>query len=62
MAKYCKGVNEETTTGVKEMSAKGELLFPVINVTVCVTKSKKSKFDNVWLPSLAQRRISLARG
>ena len=43
----CKGVSEETTTGVKEMSAKGELLFPVINVTDCVTKSEKSRLDNV---------------
>ena len=48
MAKCCEGVSEETTTGVKKMSAKGELLFPVINVTECVTKSKKSKFDNVY--------------
>ena len=30
------------------MSAKSELLFSVINVTECVTKSKKSKFDNVY--------------
>merc|ERR1712216_606229 len=38
----------ETTTGVhrlKEMAAKGELLFPAINVNDCVTKSK---FDNVY--------------
>merc|ERR1719487_2437884 len=31
----CKGVSEETTTGVhrlREMAAKGELLFPAINV------------------------------
>ena len=27
------------------MSAKGELFFPVINVTDCVTKSKNSRFD-----------------
>merc|ERR1711959_329266 len=43
-----KGVSEETTTGVyrlKEMAAKGELLFPAINVNDCVTKSK---FDNVY--------------
>merc|ERR1711943_170142 len=42
------GVSEETTTGVhrlKEMAAKGELLFPAINVNDCVTKSK---FDNVY--------------
>merc|ERR1711937_794581 len=47
MALKCKGVSEETTTGVhrlKEMAAKGELLFPAINVNDCVTKSK---FDNV---------------
>merc|ERR1719171_3300713 len=48
MAAQCKGVSEETTTGVhrlKEMAAKGELLFPAINVNDCVTKSK---FDNVF--------------
>merc|ERR1711869_76335 len=48
MSKQCKGVSEETTTGVhrlKEMASKGELLFPAINVTDCVTKSK---FDNVY--------------
>merc|ERR1712028_173991 len=48
MGKRCKGVSEETTTGVhrlKEMAAKGELLFPAINVNDCVTKSK---FDNVY--------------
>jgi len=48
MAAHCKGVSEETTTGVhrlKEMAAKGELLFPAINVNDCVTKSK---FDNVY--------------
>merc|ERR1712217_543332 len=48
MALACKGVSEETTTGVhrlKEMAAKGELLFPAINVNDCVTKSK---FDNVY--------------
>ena len=47
-AKACHGVSEETTTGVhrlKEMAAKGELLFPAINVNDCVTKSK---FDNVY--------------
>merc|ERR1711897_72212 len=47
MAAKCKGVSEETTTGVhrlKEMATKGELLFPAINVNDCVTKSK---FDNV---------------
>jgi len=48
MSKQCKGVSEETTTGVhrlKEMASKGELLFPAINVNDCVTKSK---FDNVY--------------
>merc|ERR1712000_229423 len=48
MAKNCRGVSEETTTGVhrlKEMAKKGELLFPAINVNDCVTKSK---FDNVY--------------
>merc|ERR550534_3024722 len=48
MAAKCKGVSEETTTGVhrlKEMAAKGELLFPAINVNDCVTKSK---FDNIY--------------
>merc|ERR1712005_69554 len=43
-----RGVSEETTTGVhrlKQMAAKGELLFPAINVNDCVTKSK---FDNVY--------------
>jgi len=48
MAAKCKGVSEETTTGVhrlKEMAAKGTLLFPAINVNDCVTKSK---FDNVY--------------
>merc|ERR1711865_692623 len=47
-AGYMKGVSEETTTGVhrlKGMAAKGELLFPAINVNDCVTKSK---FDNVY--------------
>merc|ERR1712137_375397 len=48
MAAKLKGVSEETTTGVmrlREMAAKGELLFPAINVNDCVTKSK---FDNVY--------------
>merc|ERR1711871_105803 len=48
MSKIVKGVSEETTTGVhrlKEMAAKGELLFPAINVNDCATKSK---FDNVF--------------
>jgi len=48
MGKGCVGVSEETTTGVKrlyEMTARGELLFPAINVNDAVTKSK---FDNVY--------------
>lgn len=43
-----KGVTEETTTGVHrlyQMAAKGELLFPAINVNDSVTKSK---FDNLY--------------
>merc|ERR1711939_267361 len=48
MTAKCRGVSEETTTGVhrlKEMAKKGELLMPAINVNDCVTKSK---FDNVY--------------
>merc|ERR1712242_653909 len=48
MAAACKGVSEETTTGLhrlKEMATWGALLFPAINVNDCVTKSK---FDNVY--------------
>jgi adenosylhomocysteinase len=48
IAAQVRGVSEETTTGVhrlKQMAAKGELLFPAINVNDCVTKSK---FDNVY--------------
>ncbi len=43
-----KGVSEETTTGVHrlyQMSARGELPFPAINVNDSVTKSK---FDNLY--------------
>lgn len=43
-----KGVTEETTTGVHrlyQMSARGELAFPAINVNDSVTKSK---FDNLY--------------
>jgi adenosylhomocysteinase len=43
-----KGVSEETTTGVHrlyEMSKRGELPFPAINVNDSVTKSK---FDNLY--------------
>jgi adenosylhomocysteinase len=46
IANGIRGVTEETTTGVHrlyEMHAKGELLFPAINVNDSVTKSK---FDN----------------
>jgi adenosylhomocysteinase len=46
------GVTEETTTGVhrlKEMSAKGTLMFRAINVNDSVTKSK---FDNLYGLSL----------
>ena len=42
------GVTEETTTGVhrlKEMSARGDLMFRAINVNDSVTKSK---FDNLY--------------
>jgi adenosylhomocysteinase len=48
MGKAIQGVSEETTTGVKrlyEMTARGELLFPAINVNDSVTKSK---FDNLY--------------
>jgi adenosylhomocysteinase len=44
----CKGVSEETTTGVHrlhQMEEKGDLLFPAINVNDSVTKSK---FDNIY--------------
>ncbi|MBL8302777.1 MAG: adenosylhomocysteinase [Ideonella sp.] len=47
-AAHIVGVTEETTTGVlrlKEMSAKGALLFRAINVNDSVTKSK---FDNLY--------------
>ena len=43
-----KGVSEETTTGVHrlyQLEAKGELLFPAVNVNYSVTKSK---FDNIY--------------
>ncbi len=48
IASEIKGVSEETTTGVHrlyQMFAKGELLFPAINVNDSVTKSK---FDNLY--------------
>ncbi|HEY7120855.1 MAG TPA: adenosylhomocysteinase [Tepidisphaeraceae bacterium] len=47
-AANCKGVSEETTTGVHrlyEMQKQGKLLFPAINVNDSVTKSK---FDNLY--------------
>jgi adenosylhomocysteinase len=48
VAAECKGVSEETTTGVHrlyEMQKSGTLLFPAINVNDSVTKSK---FDNLY--------------
>jgi adenosylhomocysteinase len=48
VAAECKGVTEETTTGVHrlyEMQKAGTLLFPAINVNDSVTKSK---FDNLY--------------
>ncbi|BBO91570.1 adenosylhomocysteinase [Desulfosarcina ovata] len=48
VVKDCKGVSEETTTGVhrlQQMDEKGDLLFPAINVNDSVTKSK---FDNIY--------------
>jgi len=48
VAKQCRGVSEETTTGIKnmiKMAKDGSLLFPVINVNDSCTKSK---FDNLY--------------
>ncbi|MGV1034596.1 MAG: adenosylhomocysteinase [Microbacteriaceae bacterium] len=48
IAAELRGVSEETTTGVHrlyELHARGELLFPAINVNDSVTKSK---FDNKY--------------
>ncbi|MBK64505.1 MAG: adenosylhomocysteinase [Euryarchaeota archaeon] len=48
VSKECRGVSEETTTGVHrlyQMVADGSLLFPAINVNDSVTKSK---FDNLY--------------
>jgi adenosylhomocysteinase len=48
VAAECKGVSEETTTGVHrlyDMEGAGTLLFPAINVNDSVTKSK---FDNLY--------------
>ena len=47
-AAACRGVSEETTTGVHrlyQMEKEGALLFPAINVNDSVTKSK---FDNLY--------------
>jgi len=48
LKKECRGVSEETTTGVHrlyQMAEKGELVVPAINVNDSVTKSK---FDNLY--------------
>jgi adenosylhomocysteinase len=48
LMKQIKGISEETTTGVHrlyEMTKRGELLAPAINVNDSVTKSK---FDNLY--------------
>lgn len=48
LVKECKGVSEETTTGVQrlyQMVSENSLLFPAINVNDSVTKSK---FDNLY--------------
>lgn len=48
LVEECRGVSEETTTGVHrlyQMKEKGKLLFPAINVNDSVTKSK---FDNLY--------------
>jgi len=48
VAAACKGVSEETTTGVHRlyhMQRDGTLLFPAVNVNDSVTKSK---FDNLY--------------
>ncbi len=48
LEKECKGVSEETTTGVHrlyQMAERGELKVPAINVNDSVTKSK---FDNLY--------------
>jgi adenosylhomocysteinase len=48
VASRCRGVTEETTTGVHrlyDMAKEGSLLFPAINVNDSVTKSK---FDNLY--------------
>jgi adenosylhomocysteinase len=48
LREVCKGVSEETTTGVHrlyQMAERGELVIPAINVNDSVTKSK---FDNLY--------------
>ena len=48
VADACKGVSEETTTGIKalnKLEKEGTLLFPAINVNDSCTKSK---FDNLY--------------
>jgi adenosylhomocysteinase len=48
VGRACRGVSEETTTGVHrlyQMADAGTLLFPAINVNDSVTKSK---FDNIY--------------
>ena len=48
LKEHCKGVSEETTTGVHrlyQMAEKNELFVPAINVNDSVTKSK---FDNLY--------------
>ena len=48
IAANIKGVSEETTTGVhrlEQMTKRGELLFPAVNVNDSVTKCK---FDNIY--------------
>ncbi|MBR7130733.1 MAG: adenosylhomocysteinase [Lentisphaeria bacterium] len=48
IAANVRGVSEETTTGVhrlEQMTKRGELLFPAVNVNDSVTKSK---FDNIY--------------
>jgi len=48
LVKECRGVSEETTTGVQrlyQMVSDNSLLFPAINVNDSVTKSK---FDNLY--------------
>ena len=48
VAEACRGVSEETTTGIKSLNKlerEGKLLFPAINVNDSCTKSK---FDNMY--------------